>query len=276
MLAAAALLASSACAPPSGAEVLWAPEHRFVVVGELHGTSEAPAAFAQLVCAAAEQGPVTVALELPTEMQPQLDVFLAAADDAGAAAVLHSTMFGGTETADGRTSVAMVEMMQAIRRLKVEGRDVTLRAFQPSNRRPASFDQNYYELDMAVELTRAAADRPESRVLVLVGNIHASKTRFDRFDLMLAAAHLPRKETVTLNVAQQGGHAWNCQEDGCGRVEGGEDRADPVLRTAADGLQRAGILKPDTVFVEQAEQQDFGRDRRVQHLIVGQGLEQGA
>ncbi|MDP2765429.1 MAG: hypothetical protein Q8O54_11415, partial [Brevundimonas sp.] len=118
-------------------------------------------------------------------------------------------------TADGRTSLAMMEMMQAIRRMKAEGRDVTIRAFQPSSSRPPAFDQNYYELDMAVAMVAAAAERPEARVLVLVGNIHASKTRFDRFDLMPAAAHLPRKETITLNVAQQGGQTWSCQADGC-------------------------------------------------------------
>lgn len=214
-LFAAAALAATPCAPPTGHEVLWTPEHRFVIVGEIHGTAEAPAAFAQLVCAAAEQGPVTVALELPVAMQPQLDAFLTASDDAGAAAILRPTIFGDASMADGRTSLAMVGMMQTIRRLKAEGRDVTIRAFQPSNPRPAAFDQNYYELDMASALVSAAADRPESRVLVLVGNIHASKTRFERFDLMPAAAHLPRKETVSLNVAQQGGQSWSCQADGC-------------------------------------------------------------
>lgn len=262
MLAAAALLASSACSPPSGAEALWNPDYRFVIVGELHGTVETPAAFAQLVCAAAEQGAVTVALELPTAMQPQLDAFLEATDDVGAVAILQSTIFGSVEMADGRTSLAMVEMMQAIRHLKAEGRDVTIRAFQPSNRRPASFDQNYYELDMAVELTRAAVERPESRVLVLVGNIHASKTRFDRFDLMPAASHLPRKETVTLNVAQQGGQAWNCQADGCG-PHGLMVRYDaeargvimgPVSEGAWDGVLALGPMTASVPAVEERSQ----------------------
>lgn len=214
-LFAAAALAATPCDPPAGHEVLWTPEHRFVFIGEIHGTVEAPAAFAQLVCAASEEGPVTVALELPTTMQPQLDAFLAAPDEAAAAEALRPTIFGETRMADGRTSRAMVDMLQAIRRMKAEGRDVALRAFQPSGPRPAGFDQNYYELNMAVELARAAGERPESRVLVLVGNIHASKTRFERFDLMPAAAHLPPKDVVSLNVAQQGGAAWNCQAEGC-------------------------------------------------------------
>ena len=229
LFAAAALMAAP-CAPPASHEVLWTPEHRFVIVGEIHGTTETPAAFAQLACAAAEQGPVTVALELPVAMQPQLDAFLTAPDDATAAAILQPTIFGDVSMADGRTSVAMVEMMQAVRRLKAEGRDVTLRAFQPSSPRPPAFDdQNYHELDMASALVAAAADRPEARVLVLVGNIHASKIRFDRFDLLPAAAHLPRKATVSLNVAQQGGQSWSCQADGC-RAYDSTARYDPQAR----------------------------------------------
>lgn len=157
LFAAASLLAADpTCAPPPGAEALWTPEARYVIVGEIHGTTETPAAFAQLVCAAAEQGPVTVALELPTEMQPQLDAFLIATDDASAAATLHETSFWvrDPERQDGRSSMAMLEMMQSIRRLKAGGGDVAFRAFQPSNPRSPAFDQNYYELDMAVELSR--------------------------------------------------------------------------------------------------------------------------
>lgn len=248
LFAAATLFAAAPCAPPAGHEALWTPEARFVIVGEIHGTAEAPAAFAQLVCAAAEQGPVTVALELPTTMQPELDAFLAAPDEATAADILRSTIFGDPAWADGRTGRAMVGMMQAIRRLKADGRDVTLRAFQPSSPRPPAFDQNYYELDMAVELSRAATERPGSRVLVLVGNIHASKTRFERFDLMPAAAHLPPKETITLNVAQQGGQAWSCQAEGC-RVYDSMVRYDaeargvimePVSEGAWDGVLAVG------------------------------------
>lgn len=247
-LFAAAALAVTPCVPPSGHEALWTPEYRFVIVGEMHGTAETPAAFAQLVCAATEQGPVIVALELPTATQPQLDAFLAASDEATAVEILRPTIFGDSNMADGRTSLAMIGMLQTIRRLKAEGRDMTVRAFQPSEPRPAGFDQNYYELDMAMALVRAAAERPEARVLVLVGNIHASKTRFDDFDLMPAAAHLPRKETVTLNVAQQGGQAWNCQSDGC-RAHDSMVRYDaeargvimgPVSEGAHDGLLAVG------------------------------------
>ena len=77
-LHAAALDAPAECRPMPGAEVLWRDDVRYVFVGETHGTTEAPAAFADLVCAALEQGPVTVSVEYPVQMQPTLDAFMAA------------------------------------------------------------------------------------------------------------------------------------------------------------------------------------------------------
>lgn len=45
----ALLAASLICAAPTGADALWDdPQVRFVIVGELHGTVEAPAAKQQL------------------------------------------------------------------------------------------------------------------------------------------------------------------------------------------------------------------------------------
>ena len=90
LFTAAILLAAqpAACSPPEGTDALLAMPQRYIVVGESHGTAETPAAFAQMACAAAEIGPVTIALELPTGMQPQLDTFLTAPDEASATAAL--------------------------------------------------------------------------------------------------------------------------------------------------------------------------------------------
>lgn len=213
----ALVLAQTACDPPSGIPELLDRDQRIVVVGEMHGTAETPAAFARIVCEAATRGPVTAALELPQPMQPQLDAFMAADSDAAAAAALDGTWFMNPRIDDGRTSRAMLEMMQALRRLRVEGRDVAIVAFQPGSSRPRDFPQSYYELDMGYLLSRAAIDRPEAKVFALVGNVHAGKTDNDNYPGLglPAAGHLPTDETVSLYVAQQGGEAWNCTSD-CG------------------------------------------------------------
>lgn len=216
MVLAAALSMTSGCEPPPGTGALLAMERRFIILGEDHGTVEIPAAFAGIVCAAAEQGPVIVALEMADVMQPQLDAFLGAPDDASAAATLHDTPFWNLRIQDGRSSAAMLHMMQSVRRLRADGRDVSFRAFRSSDRRVEGFDQNYDELEMAIRLARAAKARPDARVLVLVGDFHAMKARIPGDDLLGAAALLPEADVVSLEVAQQGGQSWSCMSDGCG------------------------------------------------------------
>lgn len=215
LFVAAMLAPQPVCAPPPGTDALLNLDKRIIVVGENHGTAEAPAAFAQMVCAASQRGPVTVALELPESMQPQIDQFLAASDDATAFSALAGTPFLDPKMNDGRTSQAMLMMLNSVRALKAAGRDVALHAFQPSLPRPRELIQAWYEMDMGHLMAQAVYARPEAKVLALVGNLHAMKTAHPRFaDVGLpAAGHLPTDDTVTLNIVQQGGTAWNCQAE---------------------------------------------------------------
>ena len=236
-IAAAAALAMSPCDAPAGTSILLDADRRIIVIGELHGTVEVPAAFAEIVCEAAQRGPVTVALEMPQAMQPQMDAFLAAPDEAAALQALEGTQFLNPRMADGRSSLAMLAMLNRIRAVRAEGLDVTVHLFQPSARRPAGFEQSWYELDMAKALAEGIYARPESRVLVLVGNTHARKTGIAEISEvgLPAVAHLPTTEVLTLDVAQQGGAAWNCGPD-C--------RANPILSTY-DASARGVILEAD-------------------------------
>ena len=124
----------------------------------------------------------------------------------------------------------MLDLLSAARRLKRQGRDVALHAFQPSEPRSPAQSHAWYELNMGHALARAVANRPQARVIALVGNLHARKTPLPLFDDqgLPAAGHLPLAETVTLNVASQGGEAWDCRPD-CG-VHGGPGRVDPARR----------------------------------------------
>lgn len=214
---AAMLSAQSGCSAPPGMDALLALDRRVVVVGEMHGTTETPAAFAAMVCEAASKGPVTVALEMPLVMQPALDSLLAAETDEAATDVLDGTWLMDPTFNDGRTSRAKLDLLMSVRALKAQGRDVAFHAFQPNSRRSAGLDQAWSELDMAHHIARALDRNPAAKVFVLVGNIHARKTPIERFPEvgLPAAAHLPPGDTVTLYVALQGGQAWNCQQT-CG------------------------------------------------------------
>ena len=230
LLASMLLVGEVDCAPPPGLELVWRDDRtRFLVVGETHGTAEAPAAFAEMTCAASENGPVVAALELPELMQPQLEAMMAAPDDATAKAALEGTWFLNPRIDDGRTSVAMRAMLYRLRSLRQAGRDVTIHAFVPSLRRAPGLGQAYSEIHMAARLSDAARNRPDARILVLVGKAHASKQAVEGGRIGLpAVGHLPPEEVVSLVIAPQGGEAWNCRPD-CG-VHVMEAIDDPTTR----------------------------------------------
>lgn len=218
LLAAATLAAPTACTPVPGVEALWKDEIRYVVVGEMHGTTETPAAFADLVCAARDKGPVTVALEFSEGMQPMLDAFMAAESNEAARAILAAYPHGPFVHHDGRGSVAMLDLLLRLRAMQRETPSLKVVAFAPDSPRVQGFSQSYYDLDMGHRLATAARKAPGSRMLVLVGNIHAQRKTIERMNLTPAVVHLPSAEVVSLYVAQQGGTSWNCRGDGCGPV----------------------------------------------------------
>ena len=234
-LHAAALDTPAECRPIPGVEALWKDDIRYVVVGEMHGTTETPAAFADMVCAARDKGPVTVALEFSEGMQSMLDAFMAAESDQAARAILAAYPEGPFVYHDGRGSVAMLDLLLRLRAMKRETPSLKIVAFAPDSPRVQGFSQSYSELDMGHRLATAARKAPGSRMLVLVGNIHAQKKTIERMNLTPAVAHLPSAEVVSLYVVPQGGTSWNCRGDGCGPA--------PLPETY-DAAARGVIIQP--------------------------------
>lgn len=239
VMAALALAHEPACAPPANAGLLWAdPATRFVILGEVHGTTEAPAAFGELICEASSTRPVVVGLEFEDGAQPAIDRWMAstgAADDR--AALLASSVFT-RKFEDGRSSAAILALFDRLRALRAAGRDVSVAAFRPATYPPPGFDQNYGELAMAERLSVMAQKRPEALAMVLVGRFHASLSPVG--PIRPAASHLPRDAVVSVALALQGGALWSCGGDGptpvCGVNEAG----------GTDDGSRGVFLRPDS------------------------------
>lgn len=233
MIASLLALALSPCAPLPGAEALWAGPSRWIVVGESHGTAEAPAAYADLVCNAGDQRPVVAAVEQPESDQPLIDAFMAS-DGGGAAraALLKANMW---LSRDGRSSEAYLALFERLRLLMRDGRVSRVVAFQPAWRGP--FDAARYEVAMA-KLLRDASPDARTRVVALVGNVHAMlrEVNFGGSAYMPAAGLLPKGETLTLNISPNGGSAWNCTNQGCGA----HDDAWPPPRPYPRGIVLGG------------------------------------
>jgi hypothetical protein len=85
-----------------------------VIIGELHGTEESPAVFAELVCiAAAKRLSIRVGLELATDDVASLPRYLASDGSSDARAALRaSRVFKGAN--DGRSSAAMAREIAAV------------------------------------------------------------------------------------------------------------------------------------------------------------------
>ena len=202
--------ASPACEPISGWEELMDERNaRYLVVGEVHGTTEMPAIFADVVCLEAMDAPVAVALEVPDLDQPLIDVFLASDGGPEARADLLQSLWFQNEFKDGRSSTAMLDLMEALRQMYQAGAVTGVTAFQPVGGRSEMSSATYEQ--MLAEFAMGASTDDE-RVLILVGNTHArtaAVTFGDRTYLPMAAT-MPREETLSLIIRENGGESWNC------------------------------------------------------------------
>lgn len=216
LLALSASAAGASCPDLPGAAALFAPSMpRIVWVGEMHGTNEMPALFADLVCIAGESGrKAVVLLEREKGEQANWDGFFASGDKARLTAgeSWHSDM------QDGRSSGAMVALAERLRDYKAAGRLSAVQLMQrPWNERASGNYRLDNETSMADAVKQAAQDYPDAVILIYSGGLHARKTMspFDK-DLPLAASLLPAAEVTSIDVIGQAGTAWNCFSSGCG------------------------------------------------------------
>jgi hypothetical protein len=230
--------AALACPVLAGTdEVLAMRGKRYIIFGEMHGTAETPALFGDFVCHAARQGPVVVGLEISMHEQPALDHYLRSRGTAADRSALTGTMHW--EGQDGRASVAMLALVERLRTMRSAGAAIRVHAFVDPG--PPAPTQTPYEQRMAQQWRTGLAAVPGARLVALVGNIHARRVGFRDFDP--AAMHLPHDELITIDMAPNGGSAWNCQQSGC----------------AAHPLGRAGPATPRGIQPTPALPEQWGR-----------------
>ena len=204
--------------PPSGWEtVAEAAEGRVLFVGEVHGNTETPAAFARYVCAAASRaGRTLVLLELPPHHAPALRAAMASDDPRTA---LLSGLEAHWKTRDGRGSEAMLDMMARLMRLAKTNPQLSIEPFSlfllkefptpedtmawVSTLSPDEI-QEQSEAGMAQEIVRRSAGY--DRTIVLVGNVHAYLASRENSGVPSAAMRVPG--AMSLRVVHDGGESW--------------------------------------------------------------------
>ena len=205
-----------------------------VVFGEIHGTLEAPAMIARAAEYAATRGPVTVAIEVPDDVQPGIDAFLATGERAS---LLVPSAFWSYR--DGRGGEGLVALLAAVRSL----RDVIVVAFDGSFESAEARD-----VGMAHAILRAI--RPTAACLVSCGNLHARTSEPRWMGYHLRARH---PALVALDVEIDGGAAFVATAEHAGLRDLGRTTGDPrrgVVRYAArdehgfDGAYHVGPATP--------------------------------
>lgn len=197
------------------------PQLRFIIVGEQHGTAEVPAMFGDLVCHLASSRKIVVGIEFAASMQPAIDRFMASNGDLKARREFLETPIWTVKFKDGRTSVAMFDLVDRLRSMKASGLIEGVVAFVPTGTSgPVDYEQK-----MAATLNSSA--KAGHTVVALVGNIHALRTHWaiKGTPYMPMAGLLPGDSTATFDVVPDGGSQWAClSAKGCGPVSLGPPR----------------------------------------------------
>lgn len=201
-----------------------AGDHRLVVLGEQHGTNETPRLVQALIESyVAEKTPLHLALELPTTASPALAAYMASDGGVLARKALRATAYWSvaTQLHDGRRSEEILELIEAMRRLRQQGRDVQLSAFDrllPST--TAGAGAGARDAGMAAELrARFSALPVGGRMVVLTGNVHGTRKqpRYLAYPTMMMLVQ--DLDVYNVRIGAREGEVWGCRsERECGRI----------------------------------------------------------
>jgi hypothetical protein len=184
-----------------------------LLLGEIHGTVESPAFVAALLCQAAAAGrAVTLALELPDTQNDPLAAYLASAGAPSDRQKLLAQPPWQAQYQDGRTSAAVLSLIDEVRRLRSTGASVEVLLYDPDGHGSA----RQRERQMAERLERALQAAATDLFVVLTGNLHSRLIRGTRWDPQhrpmgyLLAQWMPERRIISLAISHAGGTVWIC------------------------------------------------------------------
>jgi hypothetical protein len=236
--------AQADCTAPEGWGEVVARDPDFVVFGEIHGTTEAPAFVARIICAEAMQGRRVLLAVEHSSWQNSAWQEAWALPQAAFRQALPDLGWRGRD--DGVASAAMLALVAGAHDLKDKGAGVDIVAFNGTrdDAQRARFGdlpaQGPHEAAQAENIAEAAARKDYDRVIVLVGNLHAEIAPLSiggpEFDPM--AVRLRDYGTVlSLGMRHAGGESWSCQLAPGTKLAPGQDVTDDMITCA---VSRAG------------------------------------
>ncbi|MDH7974286.1 hypothetical protein QH494_19025 [Sphingomonas sp. AR_OL41] len=206
------------CVLPTGWAQVERRRPRYVVFGEMHGSTESPAFVGTVACALAARGErILVAVEHGSTNDAAFQAAWRLPHEQFAVALQKAGWAGRT---DGVASTAMLALLVRLHALKEQGAAIGIVAFNGARddaqraRFGALPGQGPHEAAQAENIRDAAGAQPYDHVLVLVGNLHAGKRPVERGGFTFSPMVMqlaPPEAVVSLDMRIAGGALWNCR-----------------------------------------------------------------
>lgn len=184
-----------------------------LLVGEQLGSREAPSVVGDMVCEVTDSGlPLALGLSIPREEQERLDEYLASAGAPVDQDALLRGAFWMRPYQDGRSSWAILDLLDRVRALRALGRFVSVVAYDVTD---GAGSQR--EALMADVWLKRRARKPQEVFLVLSGNVHARTVKGSQWDAGFVPMgwHLreadPSLKAFDMSYAR--GRRWGCDLD---------------------------------------------------------------
>ncbi|WP_264585509.1 hypothetical protein [Sphingobium sp. B7D2B] len=201
---------------------------------------------ADWVCAAAATGrPIIVGVEYAERNQAALDAYMASDGSKDARLALTDAPLWDPDWADGKSSFAMLALLEWLRTQHQAGVIGRVIAFEPD----FIEDGADRERQMAKRLESFSSE-DGALFIALTGSFHARKRLLDAETTPYPpmATLLPKARTVSFRIQGTGGRKWACTDLGCGEQDanqaGGEVRKLTILATpdgSYDGVYDLGV-----------------------------------
>jgi hypothetical protein len=197
---------------------------KLLMIGDYHGSNEIPDFVGNLVKQTSAGRPVRLGLELDAFEQKTIDAYVHSAGTAAdRSALLHD---GYWSNGQGRTSQAIVRLIETVRALKSEGHDVGVFTMVPeypgdSVIAKAGGDTAYWNFGIVQSIKAQLKNAsPESLIIAFMGNEHFQFVSLDRGNQATVSEQLISDKPYLVNLRVHG-QAWNCSDNGCGVHEVG-------------------------------------------------------
>lgn len=189
---------------------------KIITIGEIHGNDLSPKFVARLVEDLAQKHSVVLALEIPQENQKGIDQYLKTGNEKFLKQLPHFTR----NYQDGRSSVAMADLIHSIRK-----RNVSIFAFDPNS----SVDGQDRDTKMAMNLASAIKDNSEKVFVIYAGNLHMALKEGNPLDsnyrpaayqlFSMPNSNISKQDIFAINIRYATGTSWMCftnNADECG------------------------------------------------------------